>query len=139
MESLFGSAASHAICWRGVRGTRTGSASLPGAAGGCGSGWAVSFTDLICGGRLGIWYATVTSSITGVALPSAPLVNVSRYWRNRALGDPTCTNSAAPAASLHFDQLDCVASFTFPLRVATLSDVPAGRVPWSCNLPNRLI
>ena len=38
----------------------------------------VIFTDLICGGRFGIWYETLTSSTTGVSFAPFPLVNVRR-------------------------------------------------------------
>src|SRR5439155_12968280 len=103
-----------------------------------GSGAGCTLIDLICGGRFGTWYATFTSSITGVVLP-ALLVNVRRYCRNRAGGDCTCRYSVTGASSVHFDHPFSAASCTLPLRVATVIDVPSATDPCRCILPNRLI
>src|SRR3569623_2304916 len=79
-----------------------------------------------------------TSSTIGVVLPSG-LVNVNRYWRNRAGGDVTGRNSVAGVSSDQFDHPFSPASCTLPLRVATVRASPLGRVPCKCTLPNRLI
>src|SRR3954451_10279025 len=80
-----------------------------------------------------------TSRMTGDSLP-ALLVNVSRYWRNRAVGDFTCMYSVAGTSSVHLDHPFSSASWTFPLRVATVIVVDSpGNAPCRRTLPNRLI
>src|SRR5688572_20581689 len=90
------------------------------------------------GARFGTWYATSTSPITAVVLPSS-LLNVSRYCRNRAAGDVTGTNSVAETSSLHLLHPASSGSARLPLRVATVRADPFGKEPWSCILPNWLI
>src|SRR4051812_46610502 len=146
MGSLFGSAASHAsvslrLLGIGCPADDPSPPFAPAAAAAAiaaGAGTGCTRIDLICGGRVGTWYATLTSSMTGVVLP-ALLVKVSRYCRNRAGGDWTCRNSVTGASSVHFDQPFSAASCTLPLRVATVIDVPSATDPCRCTLPNRLI
>src|SRR4051794_29574329 len=69
----------------------------------------VIFTDLICGGRFGIWYETLTSSTTGVSFAPVPpvpfpLVKVKRYWKNRATGDVIGSHCDADTSFDHGDQ-----------------------------------
>src|SRR5215210_7103259 len=101
---------------------RTGSLSpADGLAAAATSGVGVILIDLICGGRFGIWYATLTSSITGEIFPASAEEKVSRYWRNRAGGEAMRMNSAAGTSSLQLLQLFCPESRTLPLRVATFN------------------
>src|SRR5579864_1105280 len=99
---------------------------------------AASRTALICGGRFGIWYATLTSFTTGL-LPPSLLLNVSRYCRKRADGDLIGRNSSAGTSSVHPDHPFSAGSLTFPLRVEIISDVACGNDPRSWILPKRLI
>src|SRR4051812_7997977 len=99
----------------------------------------VIFTDLICGGRFGIWYETLTSSTTGVSFAPLPLVKVSRYWKNRATGDVIGSHCDAGTSLDHGDQPSSDSSPMLLLRVATVSAVPPGSEPRRCSLPNLLI
>src|SRR5687768_632689 len=94
-------ASQETVCLRvvGMRVASTTSAPID-AASAAKSGTGVILIDLICGGRLGNWYATLTSSTTGDTFPPSAATKVSRYWRNRAAGDATLMNSAAGASSL---------------------------------------
>ncbi len=74
----------------------------------------------------------------GVAVGTV-VANVSRYWKNRAGGAAVGTNSAAGRSGDHGPQPASVGSFVLPLRVDTVSVVPAGSVPCSWSLPKRLV